>query len=34
LEKKDPTNQTWFSFLLSQEILDGCVISVNNDLKI
>jgi hypothetical protein len=34
LEKKDPTNQTWFSFLLSQEILDGCVIGVNNDLRV
>jgi hypothetical protein len=34
LEKKDPTNQMWFSFLLSQEILDGCVIGVNNDLRV
>jgi hypothetical protein len=34
LEKKDPMNQTWFSFLLSQEILNGCVISVNNDLQV
>jgi hypothetical protein len=34
LEKKDPTNQAWFSFLLSQEILDGCVIGVNNDLRV
>jgi hypothetical protein len=34
LEKKDLTNQTWFSFLLSQEILDGCVIGVNNDLRV
>jgi hypothetical protein len=33
-EKKDPTNQTWFRFLLSQEILDGCVIGVNNDLRV
>jgi hypothetical protein len=33
-EKKDPTNQSWFSILLSQEILDGCVISVNNDLRV
>jgi hypothetical protein len=32
LEKKDPTDQTWFSILLSQEILDGRVIGVNNDL--
>jgi hypothetical protein len=34
LEKKDPTNQAWFSFLLSQEILDSYVISVNNDLRV
>jgi hypothetical protein len=34
LEKKDPMNQMWFSILLSQEILDGCVISVNNDLRV
>jgi hypothetical protein len=33
-KKKDPTNQTWFSFLISQEILDGCVIGVNNDLRV
>jgi hypothetical protein len=33
LEKKDPTNQTWFRILLSQEILDGRVIGVNNDLE-
>jgi hypothetical protein len=33
-EKKDPTNQSWFSILLSQEILDGCVIGVNNDLRV
>jgi hypothetical protein len=32
LEKKDPTDLTWFGFLLSKEILDGCVIGVNNDL--
>jgi hypothetical protein len=32
LEKKDPTNQMWFSLLLGQELLDGCVIGVNNDL--
>jgi hypothetical protein len=29
LEKKDPTDQTWFSILLSQEILDGRVIDLN-----
>jgi hypothetical protein len=34
LEKKDPTNQSWFSILLSQEILDGRVIGVNNDLQV
>jgi hypothetical protein len=34
LEKKDPTDQTWFSILLSQEILDGCVIGINNDLRV
>jgi hypothetical protein len=34
LEKKDPMNQMWFSILLSQEILDGCVIGVNNDLLV
>jgi hypothetical protein len=34
LEKKDPMDQTWFSILLSQEILDGRVIGVNNDLQI
>jgi hypothetical protein len=34
LKKKDPTDQTWFSILLSQEILDGCVIGVNNDLRV
>jgi hypothetical protein len=34
LEKKDPMDQTWFSILLSQEILDGCVIGVNNDLRV
>jgi hypothetical protein len=34
LEKKDLTNQTWFSILLSQEILDGRVISVSNDLRV
>jgi hypothetical protein len=34
LEKKDPTDQTWFSILLSQEILDGRVIGVNNDLRV
>jgi hypothetical protein len=33
LEKKDPTDLTWFSILPSQEILDGCVIGVNNDLQ-
>jgi hypothetical protein len=32
LEKKDPTNQSWSSILLSQKIIDGRVISVNNDL--
>jgi hypothetical protein len=34
LEKKDPTDQSWFSILLSQEILDGRVIGVNNDLRV
>jgi hypothetical protein len=34
LEKKDPTDQMWFGFLLSQEILDGHVIGVNNDLQV
>jgi hypothetical protein len=34
LEKKDLTNQTWFSILLSQEILHGRVIGVNNDLRV
>jgi hypothetical protein len=34
LKKKDPTNQSWFSILLSQEILDGCVIGVNNGLRV
>jgi hypothetical protein len=34
LKKKDPTNQSWFSILLSQEILDGRVIGVNNDLRV
>jgi hypothetical protein len=34
LEKKDPTDQSWFSILLSQEILDGRVIGVNNDLQV
>jgi hypothetical protein len=34
LEKKDITDQTWFSILLSQEILDGRVIGVNNDLRV
>jgi hypothetical protein len=34
LEKMDPMNQPWFSILLSQEILDGRVIGVNNDLRI
>jgi hypothetical protein len=34
LEKKDPINQPWFSILLSQEILDGRMIGVNNDLRI
>jgi hypothetical protein len=33
LEEKDPTNQMWFSILLSQEILDGRVIGVDNDLR-
>jgi hypothetical protein len=32
LEKKDPTDQSWFSILLSQEILDGHVIGVNEGL--
>jgi hypothetical protein len=34
LEKKDPTDQSWFGNLHSQEILDGRVISVNNDLRV
>jgi hypothetical protein len=34
LEKKDPTDQSWFSILLSQEILDGRVIGVNNHLQV
>jgi hypothetical protein len=34
LEKKDPTNQSWFSILISQEILDGRMIGVNNDLRV
>jgi hypothetical protein len=34
LEKKDPMDQSWFGILLSQEIVDGCVIGVNNDLRI
>jgi hypothetical protein len=34
LEKKDPTNQSWFSILLSQEILDGRMIGVNNNLRV
>jgi hypothetical protein len=34
LEKKDPTNQSSFSILLSQEILDSRVIGVNNDLRV
>jgi hypothetical protein len=34
LEKKDPMNQSWFSILFSQEILDGRVIDVNNDLQV
>jgi hypothetical protein len=34
LKKKDPMNQPWFNILLSQEILDGRVIGVNNDLRV
>jgi hypothetical protein len=34
LEKKDPTDQTWFSILLSQEVLDGHMIGVNNDHQV
>jgi hypothetical protein len=34
LKKKDPTDQSWFSILLSQEILDGRMIGVNNDLRV
>jgi hypothetical protein len=35
LEKKDPTDQSWFSILLSQEILHGRVIGINNnDLRV
>jgi hypothetical protein len=32
--KKDQTDQSWFSILLSQEILDGRVIGLNNDLRV
>jgi hypothetical protein len=34
LEKKDPTDQSWFSIFLNQEILDVRVIVVNNDLRV
>jgi hypothetical protein len=34
LEKKDLTNQMWFSILLSQEIVDGRVIGLDNDLRV
>jgi hypothetical protein len=34
LEQKDLMDQSWFNILLSQEILDGRVISVNNDLRV
>jgi hypothetical protein len=34
LEKKDPTDQAWFSILISPGILDGRVIGVNNDLRV
>jgi hypothetical protein len=34
LEKKDATDPSWFNILLSQEILDGRVIGVNNDLRV
>jgi hypothetical protein len=34
LEKKDSVNQSWFSILLIQEILDGRVIDVNNNLLV
>jgi hypothetical protein len=34
LKKKDLTDQSWFSILLSQEILDGRVIGLNNDLRV
>jgi hypothetical protein len=34
LKKKDPTNQSWFSILLRQDVLDGRVIGVNNDLPV
>jgi hypothetical protein len=33
-KKKDPTDQSGFSIHLSQEILDGRVIGVNNDLRV
>jgi hypothetical protein len=33
LEKKDLMNQSWFSILISQEILDSRVIGVNNDFE-
>jgi hypothetical protein len=34
VEKKDPMNRSWFSVLLSQEILDGRVVGLNNDLRV
>jgi hypothetical protein len=34
LEKKNPTDQSWFSILLSQEILDGRMTGGNNDLRV
>jgi hypothetical protein len=34
LKKKDPMNQSSFSILLNQKILDGRVIGVNNDLRV
>jgi hypothetical protein len=34
LEKKDPADQSWYSILPSQEILDGRVIGVNSDLRV
>jgi hypothetical protein len=34
LEKKNPMDQSSISILLSQKILDGRVIGLNNDLRV